>query len=84
MGFSRTRNVEADLLGITSVHPMGDNAVRSLLTESGTNWRRVERLIQGNLPVEIDYRGQKFYVRCFPRADDRSADTSEGEYPACR
>jgi wyosine [tRNA(Phe)-imidazoG37] synthetase (radical SAM superfamily) len=82
MGFGTTGNAEADLLSITSVHPMREDAVRSLLVESGADWRRVERLIQGDLLAEIEYRSQKFYVRCFPRADARPADASEGEDPA--
>jgi len=79
MGFGTTGNVEADLLSITSVHPMREDAVGTLLAGSEADWRLVERLIQGGLLAEIEYRKEKFYVRRFPRADVRPADASEGQ-----
>ena len=81
-GFGTTGNVEADLLSITSVHPMREDGVRTLLTKSGTDWRLVESLIQGGLLAEIEYRNEKFYLRRFPQADARPTDVSEGQDPA--
>ena len=82
LGFGTTGNVEADLLSITSVHPMREDAVRVLLGGGAADWSLVDRLVRGGALAEIKYRSQKFYLRCFPRADARPADASEGEDPA--
>jgi hypothetical protein len=82
MDFGTTGNVEADLLAITSVHPMREDAVRTLLAEGGGDWSLVERLMDEGALAEIEYRTQRFYVRRFPRVDARPADASEGENPA--
>jgi wyosine [tRNA(Phe)-imidazoG37] synthetase (radical SAM superfamily) len=67
MGFHTTGDIEADLLSITSVHPMREDAVRTLLAESGSDWDLVERLLEVGALAEIPYRNQKFYVRRFLR-----------------
>ena len=82
MGFGTTGKVESDLLGITSVHPMREDAVRALLAKSGTDWALVERLVKDGALAEIDYREHKFFVRRFPRAGAQPADTSEDRDPA--
>ena len=82
MGFGSTGNVEADLLSITSVHPMREDAVRVLLAGGAADWSLVDRLVRGGALAEIKYQSQKFYLRCFPRADARPADASECEDPA--
>jgi len=82
MGFGTTGDVEADLLSITSVHPMREDALQTLLAESGGDWSLVERLLKGGALAEIEYRRQKFFVRRFPRTDGRPAHASEGQDPA--
>ena len=61
--FSMTGNVEEDLLGIVSVHPMREEAVLDFLTRAGEDWSFVKKLINRNLLLETEYEGQKFYIR---------------------
>jgi wyosine [tRNA(Phe)-imidazoG37] synthetase (radical SAM superfamily) len=61
--FGGTGNVEADLVGITSVHPMRPAAIRILLARSGADWCVVSELIRRGELAEIEYQGEKFYVR---------------------
>jgi wyosine [tRNA(Phe)-imidazoG37] synthetase (radical SAM superfamily) len=61
--FAFTGNVSEDLLSITSVHPMREEAVGALLAKSGADWELITQLInQGHL-IQTDYEGKKFYVR---------------------
>ena len=61
--FSLTGNVEADLLGIVSVHPMREEAVQEFLTKAGKDWSLVRKLINQNLLFETEYEGQKYFMR---------------------
>lgn len=61
--FASTGNVEEDLLSITSVHPMREDAVREFLAKAKAEWELVENLIEGDWLVAVDYEGRKFYVR---------------------
>jgi len=63
--FTFTGNVEKDLLSITAVHPMREEAVSKFLTKARTDWTVVHKLIvQGQL-AETEYEGRKFYIRRF-------------------
>ena len=64
--FAFTGNVEDDLLSITSVHPMREEGVNTLLSKAGSGWETVDRLIKENRLVEIEYLGKKFYMRKLP------------------
>jgi wyosine [tRNA(Phe)-imidazoG37] synthetase (radical SAM superfamily) len=68
LGFGTTGDVAADLLSITSVHPMREDSVRALLAGSGSDWSLVERLMQEGVLAEIEYRSQTFYLRRWPRS----------------
>ncbi|MDD8032133.1 MAG: radical SAM protein, partial [Acidobacteriota bacterium] len=54
---------EDDLLSITSVHPMREEAVRELLDQAEAGWEQVESLLQSGRLIEIEYQGNKFYLR---------------------
>jgi wyosine [tRNA(Phe)-imidazoG37] synthetase (radical SAM superfamily) len=61
--FAFTGDVEADLLSITAVHPMREDAVDALLARAGAGWSTVRGLIgQGRL-VETTYEGRRYYGR---------------------
>ncbi len=64
--FHYTGRFEEDILSITSVHPMREDAVKELLERSNAGWEEVERLIQTGLLVELEYGGHKFYMRRIP------------------
>jgi wyosine [tRNA(Phe)-imidazoG37] synthetase (radical SAM superfamily) len=61
--YAFTGDVEANLLSITAVQPMRQDAVNAFLARAGADWAIVRRLIaQGEL-VETEYEGRKFYAR---------------------
>ena len=64
--FTSTGNVKEDLLSITAVHPMREEAVTEFLKKAGADWRVVEELLQQGRLVEIEYEGKKYYMRKLP------------------
>jgi wyosine [tRNA(Phe)-imidazoG37] synthetase (radical SAM superfamily) len=63
--FIFTGHAEDDLLAITSVHPMREDAVREFLLKANSNWKLIERLIKQGKLVELRFRGNNFYIRKF-------------------
>lgn len=64
--FAFTGNVEEDLLSITSVHPMREDAVEEFLRKANADRRVVKKLIEEEKLIELRYRGHKFYMRKLP------------------
>lgn len=64
--FAFTGNVEEDLLSITAVHPMRKEAVEEFLKKAGSNWCVIERLLGEDKLVELEYDGNKYYMRKLP------------------
>jgi len=60
--FAFTGNVEVDLLSITAVHPMREDAVGKFLARAMTDWSAVDRLIVRGQLIEMEYQGQRFYM----------------------
>ena len=61
--FAFTGNVEEDMLSITSVHPMREDAVSEFLARAGADWPVVRNLTERDQLVEMAYEGHKFYMR---------------------
>jgi len=61
--FAFTGDVEEDLLSITSVHPMREEAVGEFLARAGADWPVVQGLIAQGKLVEMAYEGRKFFMR---------------------
>ena len=61
--FSSSGDAEADILSITAVHPMREDAVMRLLTETGSSWDLVVELLQQGKLVELQHLGKRFYLR---------------------
>lgn len=61
--FAFTGDVEEDLLSITSVHPMREDAVSEFLARAGVDWPVVRNLTERGQLVEMAYEGHKFYMR---------------------
>jgi len=61
--FAFTGNVEEDLLSITAVHPMREEAVREFLIRASADRSVVQRLIAQGRLIETEYEGGKFYMR---------------------
>lgn len=69
--FAFTGNAEDDLLSITSVHPMREEAVIAFLKKAGKKWVVIDRLIEDGSLVEVEYQGRKFYMRKLPQRSNR-------------
>jgi len=63
--FAFTGNVEQDLLDITAVHPMREEAVKKLLLKAKVDWSVIDRLIAQEKLVETEYMHEKFITRKF-------------------
>jgi len=61
--FAFTGNFENDILSITSVHPMRESSVIELLEKAESDWKSVEKLIVEGKLIELNFDGNKFYMR---------------------
>ena len=61
--FAFTGDVERDLLSITAVHPMREEAVTEFLSKAETDWHVIDKLIDKGMLVEKEFHGKKFYAR---------------------
>jgi wyosine [tRNA(Phe)-imidazoG37] synthetase (radical SAM superfamily) len=66
--FGASDDPAQDLLSITAVHPMREDAVRELLRRAGSGWSVVEGLMQRGDLERVEYREHRYYVRRFLRA----------------
>lgn len=64
--FAFTGNVKEDLLSITAVHPMRKEAIEAFLTKACANWRVIEKLLEENKLIELEYERNKYYMRKLP------------------
>jgi wyosine [tRNA(Phe)-imidazoG37] synthetase (radical SAM superfamily) len=65
--FAASGNPEEDLLSITAVHPMQEQAVAALLGRTGAGWSVVRELCDRGQLVETEYAGKKFFLRAFSK-----------------
>lgn len=65
--FAFTGNVEEDILSITSVHPMREEALKDFLGRANSDWLKVSKLIKERKLLETEYKGNKYYLRKFSR-----------------
>jgi wyosine [tRNA(Phe)-imidazoG37] synthetase (radical SAM superfamily) len=56
-------DVVSDLLGITAVHPMREDAVFKFLRQAGAGREILEDLVLKNRLIKIDYEGKTYYLR---------------------
>jgi len=61
--FAFTDDVEEDLLSITSVHPMREDAVDEFLDRAGADWGLVHELVAQDHLVKVEYGDHQFYLR---------------------
>ena len=64
--FASTGNIEEDLLSITAVHPMREEAVKKLLKKADADWQVVKKLLDENKLVDLQYEGNTYYMRKLP------------------
>ncbi|MFW6150432.1 MAG: radical SAM protein [Chloroflexota bacterium] len=70
--FAYTGDARADLLSITAVHPMREDAVRELLQRCGADWHVVQDLVNGGQLKQAAYQGRTFFLRTLPKTRTRS------------
>ncbi len=63
--FAFTGDVKNDLLNITSVHPMREDAVQAFLNKAASDWTPIERLLEDGEMVRKTFQGKTFYARKF-------------------
>lgn len=68
--FASTGNVAEDLLSITAVHPMREEAVRALLEKTGGDWEIVISLVEQGRLKTAEYQGRRFYMRVLPSVEE--------------
>jgi wyosine [tRNA(Phe)-imidazoG37] synthetase (radical SAM superfamily) len=62
-GFGSTGDVVQDLLAITGVHPMREDAVLALLAKNQADRRVLDRLVADGQLRPVTYRDRTFYIR---------------------
>jgi wyosine [tRNA(Phe)-imidazoG37] synthetase (radical SAM superfamily) len=65
--FSSSGDPGEDLLSITAVHPMREEAVTDLLNRARADWSVVRRLLRDGALVETEYEGRTYFLRAFPK-----------------
>jgi len=61
--FAFTGNVKADLLSITAVHPIREEAVAELLKKANAGWQIINELLRNGKLVRLEYEGNTYYMR---------------------
>jgi wyosine [tRNA(Phe)-imidazoG37] synthetase (radical SAM superfamily) len=61
--FASTGDIREDLLSITSVHPMREDAVEAFLERAKAGWSTVGELLRQGRLVRVEYDGKAFYLR---------------------
>ena len=67
--FASTGDIEKDILSITAVHPMREDALAEFLKKNGVEWRIVEQLIEKGMLKAVDYMGHRYYLRVLKRQE---------------
>jgi wyosine [tRNA(Phe)-imidazoG37] synthetase (radical SAM superfamily) len=63
--FAHTGDTETDILSITAVHPMREDAIHEFLEKDNKDKRLIDKLVKEGKLLETEFRGKKFYVRKF-------------------
>ena len=63
--FSSTGNFTDDILSITAVHPMREDAVQQLLSKANTDRSVLDTLVEQQVIIKNIYNGNTFYLRKF-------------------
>ena len=61
--FALTGNAKEDLLSITSVHPMREEAVEEFLKKANMDWSIVKELLSKGKLIMLEYENHRYYMR---------------------
>jgi wyosine [tRNA(Phe)-imidazoG37] synthetase (radical SAM superfamily) len=70
--FVSTGDLAEDILSITAVHPLREEALRTMVSMAGGAWSLVEELITKEEITSINYRDERFFLRHFKKLPGRS------------
>lgn len=65
--FSSIGSFAEDILSITAVHPMREDAVLELLGRTGEKYSVLDALVEENLIGRLEFNGSIYYLRKFKR-----------------
>lgn len=63
--FVSSGDFERDVLAISSVHPIRDDSMQSFLSKYGKDMGVINRLIEENKIIKVEFSGHSFYIRNF-------------------
>jgi len=63
--FSHTGDAYSDILSITAVHPMREDAVKELCRNDKAEWSVVEQLVREGSLLQAEFNGHTYYLRKF-------------------
>jgi wyosine [tRNA(Phe)-imidazoG37] synthetase (radical SAM superfamily) len=67
--FGTSGDATEDLLAVTAVHPMREDAALALLARAGAERTLLDELVREDALRRVSYQGHTFYVRRLPRID---------------
>jgi len=70
--FISTGDLAEDILSITAVHPLREEALRSMVSMAGGTWSVVEELLTTKEISSIVYRNERYFLRHFKKLPGRS------------
>jgi len=65
--FSSTGNPQEDIMSITAVHPMREDAIEELLKRNNASFNLVNELLEENLIRRTSFHGKNYYIRKFSK-----------------
>jgi wyosine [tRNA(Phe)-imidazoG37] synthetase (radical SAM superfamily) len=72
--FVSTGNLSEDILSITAVHPLREEALRDMVTDVGETWQVVEDLLTTGRISSIRYRDERYFLRHFKDIRRKNAE----------
>lgn len=63
--FGFAGDIENDIVNTVSVHPMSKKQIEELLKKASSEWTVMEKLLSEKKVNEIEYKGEKYYIRNF-------------------
>ncbi|MFW6035165.1 MAG: radical SAM protein [Halothermotrichaceae bacterium] len=63
--FASTGDIVEDVLSISAVHPLKEEAVDELINKCEGSWSDIDRLVFDKKLFEVEYENSKYYIRQF-------------------
>ena len=75
--FAHSGDTENDILSITAVHPMREDAMEEFLRKDGKDWKLIEKLVNEDKLLETEFQGRRFYLRKLAKRQRTGGRSSE-------